>query len=403
MMKRGICSSESVIKARGEAESIREYSLTKTIISACQEVFMRSNALVALILIILFALIATCVAYSEEKDRLITVFEDNANQFTGVAVSQNNRIFLSYPNWLEEHKYSVVEVLPDGKLKPFPDEQWNNWKKGEPGKEKFVCAQAVYVDNQDTLWVVDPASPEMAGTVEGAVKLVKINLKGDKVEHIYYFDEKIADKSSYLNDVRVDTRLQCAYLTDSATGAIIVVNLRNGTSRKFLEKHSSTLAHSSYVFRIDGKELSNAKGPVRIHSDGIALSPDGKFLYYKPLTDIKLYRIETKYFFDRKLKPAKLPDKVQSLGDVCTSDGLICDSKGNLYLGDIPYREIVKYKPDGTTEVLLKDDRLLWPDSYALSKDGWLYITCSQIHLMPWFNEGKNLRTTPYRLFKIKI
>lgn len=364
---------------------------------------MRYNQLSVFIMMILFLIMASCAACPEEKDRFITVFEDKECQFTGVAVSQSGRIFLSYPYWLEGHRYSVVEVLPDGKTRPFPDEKWNSWKKGEDGKEKFVCAQAVNIDSQDYLWVVDPASPEMAGTVPGSVKLVKINLKGDRIERIYYLDEKTADKSSYINDIAVDTRHQCAYLTDSAAGAIIMVNLRDGKSRKLLDRHSSTIANTSYVFRIDGRELSNAQGPVKIHSDGIALSPDGKYLYYKPLTDIKLYRIETRYFFDRKLKPGKLTDYVQSLGDVCTSDGIISDLKGNIYLGDIPYREIVKYKTDGTTEIVLKDSRLLWPDSYALTKDGWLYITCSQIHLMPWFNEGKDLRTTPYCLYKIKI
>ena len=63
---------------------------------------------------------------------------------------------------------------------------------------------------------------------------------------------------------------------------------------------------------------------------------------------------------------------VQSLGDVCTSDGMVSDLKGNLYLGDIPYREIVKYKTDGTTEIFLKDNRLLWPDSYALTR--WMAL-----------------------------
>ena len=109
---------------------------------------MRYNPLSAFMLMILFLIMAACSACPEEKDRLITVFEDNTCQFTGVAVSQNNRIFLAYPNWLGEHRYSVVEVLPDGKTRPFPDEKWNSWKKGEDGKEKFVCAQAVYIDLQ---------------------------------------------------------------------------------------------------------------------------------------------------------------------------------------------------------------------------------------------------------------
>ena len=49
------------------------------------------------------------------------------------------------------------------------------------------------------------------------------------------------------------------------------------------------------------------------------------------------------------------------------------------------------------------DERLAWPDSLAISPGGELYVTASQIHLSPRFNHGKSLRTTPYRLFKLKL
>lgn len=251
--------------------------------------------------------------------------------------------------------------------------------------------------------MVDPASPQLAGVVEGSNKLVKINLENNKVERIYYFDPSIADNTSYLNDVRVDTDSRTAYLTDSSTGAILVVDLNSGKSRKLLSRHFSTLSSPGYVFRINGKELRNAMGPVKINSDGLALTPDNKFLYYKPLTDNRLYRIETKYLCDEDIKAAELEIKVEDLGEVCSSDGMICDSKGDLYLGDIETSRIVKYTAHGKTEVILKDESLIWPDSYAFSKDGYLYVTCSQINLMPWFNEGESLRTSPYRIFKLTL
>jgi sugar lactone lactonase YvrE len=342
-------------------------------------------------------------ACAEEPDRLVTVFQDTDHQFTGIALSPSGRLFLVYPNWLEEHTNSLVEVMPDGKTKPYPDEKWNSWKKGEPGKDKFVCAQAAYIDNQENLWIVDPASPQMEGVLEGAAKLVRINLKDNRVERVYMLDSQLAGSESYINDVAVDTKHQVAYLTDSGTGALVLLDLKSGKGRRFFEKHQTTVSDSSYVFKVNGKELVNAKGPVKIHSDGIALTPDGRYLYYKPLTDIKLSRIETKWFFDRKLKADKIGDKIERLGTVCTTDGMAVDRKGNVYLGDITHKEIVRYGADGKTEIVFKDDRLLWPDSYAISKDGWLYMTCSQIHLMPWFNEGKNLRTAPYTVYKLKL
>jgi streptogramin lyase len=33
------------------------------------------------------------------------------------------------------------------------------------------------------------------------------------------------------------------------------------------------------------------RSPAKFNSDGIALTPDGQWLYFKPLSDDKLYRI----------------------------------------------------------------------------------------------------------------
>jgi sugar lactone lactonase YvrE len=365
----------------------------------------RSNYVFCMILLTLaFCTFSMALsAAAQTSDKVIPVFKDNDYQLTGVAISGNNRLFVCYPYWLEEHKYSVVEVQPDGSAKPYPTAEWNSWKKGENGKERFVCAQAVCVDEQDYLWIVDPASPQFSGAIEGAIKLVKINLKSDKVDRIYYFEPSVAGKSSYINDVRIDVKHQIAYLTDSSTGAILILNLRTGRCKKVLEKHAATVADQHYVFRVGGRELKNAEGPVKIHSDGLALTPDCKYLYFKPLTDNRLFRIDTKHLLNEKLKAGQLETKVESLGAVCSTDGMICDDQGNLYLGDIENREIIRYGPDGKTRILLKDERLLWPDSYAISRDGHLFITCSQIHLMPEYNDGKNMRTTPYEIFKIKV
>ncbi|MDQ7823644.1 MAG: L-dopachrome tautomerase-related protein [Candidatus Eremiobacteraeota bacterium] len=355
---------------------------------------------------LIIAALAACgpLSAAEGADPLVTVFQDNDHQFTGIAVSPAGRLFLCYPRWLPEHKYSVVEVLPGGKVKAFPDEKWNSWKKGEPGKGAFVCAQALFADSEENLWVVDPAAPELGEVVDGAAKLVKINLKTNSVERVYPFEPAIADKTSYLNDVRIDTKRKCAYLTDSGNGALVILSLGDGKARRVFYKNAALLSDPAYAFRVNGVEIKNEKGPLKINSDGIALTPDNKYLYFKPLTDNKLYRIETAALHTRKWKKGqKLEDKIEKLGTLTTTDGMICDPAGNLYLGDIENRELIRYGPDGRYEIFLKDSRLLWPDSYAVSKDGFLYVTCSQIHLMPWFNEGKDLRTTPYTVYKIKL
>jgi hypothetical protein len=45
----------------------------------------------------------------------------------------------------------------------------------------------------------------------------------------------------------------------------------------------------------------------------------------------------------------------------------------------------------------------LWPDTLALSNDGYLYFTANQLHRQPNFHQGEDLREKPYSLFRIPV
>jgi hypothetical protein len=99
-------------------------------------------------------------------------------QVTGVGVSlKSGRIFVNFPYWLDPHSLSVAEIV-NGQPRAFPDEEWN--KPGPPGSH-FVCVQSVVVDDQDNLWILDPAAPKMQEIVKGGPKLVKVDLSTNKV------------------------------------------------------------------------------------------------------------------------------------------------------------------------------------------------------------------------------
>ena len=148
-----------------------------------------------------------------------------------MAVSRDGRIFVNYPRWSPDVAVSVAEVTVSGEATPFPDAEWNRWEEGLPRNERFVCVQSVYIDRNDELWVLDTGNPFLRGVVEGAAKLVKIDLGANKVVRVIYFNQPVVQPASYLNDVRVDTESGYAYITDSGTGAIVVVNLATGDRR----------------------------------------------------------------------------------------------------------------------------------------------------------------------------
>lgn len=335
--------------------------------------------------------------------KLEQVFSDPTYQLTGVAISAKERLFTNYPLWTPSiYKNALVEVLPGNQVKPYPDAAMNSWKPGESGKNKWVCVQAVYIDDQDVMWVIDPAAPKLDKVYQQSYKLVKINLNTNKIERTYTF-EGVADEHSYLNDVRVDTKRQFAYITNSGTGGILVVDLKSGKARQLLQNHYSVHTDKDFKFIIDGKEMKQDGQPVKFDSDGIALSPNGDWLYYKPLTDIKLYRIRTEFLRDDTLSAQKLKGYVEDLGKYIVTDGMEFDKKGNLYLGDPQNSAIVKISPDLKMTTVVKDVRLIWPDSYSVSKDGYLYVSCSQIQKTPEHNAGVNKRTTPYAIYRLKL
>jgi sugar lactone lactonase YvrE len=346
----------------------------------------------------------TTMKAATQTDVLEEVYSDSTYQLTGVAISPEGRLFINYPYWLDTHHYSVVEVGADKKPTPYPDSVWNSFKKGDKGDGKFVCVQAVVTDEANNLWIVDPAGIGYADVYQGQNKLIQIDLATNKIKRTFRFPEAVAGVKSYINDIRVDNANRFGYMSSSTNGGIVVVNLKTGASRMALHGHPSTLSDSTYHFTVFGHEMTGAQGPVKINSDGIALSPDKQWLYYKPLTDNHLYRVSTDVLRDFKTTEAQIAAKVQHLGRFVTTDGMEMDSDGNLYMGDIENCRIVKITPDLKMTTIVEDkEKLIWPDSYSISKDGYLYVSCSQIQLMPWFNNNQNLTKYPYRVFRIKI
>src|SRR6185437_10279912 len=176
---------------------------------------------------IFFGLLCADLEGRATEAKLEPVFQDGLSQFTGVAVSKTGRMFVNYPRWQGPHEFDVVEVHSNGIAQPFPNKEWNSWQKNESGSNKWVCVQSVYVDDKDTLWVVDPGAPEMESVQGNGSKLVKIDLKNNSVSRIYNFSE-LAGKNSYVNDVRVDTVSNIAYLTESKEGGIVVLDTETG-------------------------------------------------------------------------------------------------------------------------------------------------------------------------------
>jgi len=318
------------------------------------------------------------------------------HQVTGVSVSEDNRIFVNFPRWTEDTAVSVAELLPDGGLKPYPDEEWNAWrnaKKDEVSPEDhWVCVQSVVADGRGSLWVLDPAAPAQSHLVSGGAKLVQVDLASNKAVRTIAFDKDAAPQGSYLNDVRFAPDGRHAYITDSGVvGAILVVDLGSGKAVRVLDGDPSTQMKKGLNVKADGKELRRPDGRgVEFSADGIELSGDGAWLYWQAIKGDTLYRIATSSLLGAGMQGQDVGGEVEEFGKNGVSDGLLIPRGTNRMLLSAVEDDAVKVRdldagPDGQPEILVHDKRLRWPDTFTQGPDGTVYVTTSHIQDSAFF------------------
>ncbi len=330
--------------------------------------------------------------FGGKTDDKLTEIMPFSHQVTGVTVTETGRIFVSFPRWTEDAPISVAEVLKDGLIKAYPDDEWNSWRNARMGEvspgDHFVCVQSVVADGQGSLWVVDPAAPNLDKTVKDGPKLVRIDLKSDKVTKTFAIGPDVAGPASYLNDVRIAPDGRFAYLTDSGSpGGLVIVDLSSGKAWRALSGDASTQAEKDVVVITDGQPLKRPDGrPLQVNADSLALSADGHFLYWKPLTGKTLYRIATDVLQQAGTNPDAVKGKIEKVAEVEPTDGLWVDKSNRIYLSAIDENAVKVLEPGGEIKTLIKDSRLRWPDTFSQGPDGAIYVTASHIQDSPWFH-----------------
>jgi sugar lactone lactonase YvrE len=108
--------------------------------------------------------------------------------------------------------------------------------------------------------------------------------------------------------------------------------------------------------------------------------------------------VATKDLRNEKLSADDLHKKVEKFATTCVADGIEFGGDGKLYITSLEDNAIKRMSvTDGkkNLETVIQDKQLIWPDSLAMRADGYIYVTCSQIHLGP-------KPPTPYKVFRFK-
>jgi sugar lactone lactonase YvrE len=332
-------------------------------------------------------LVAPLVQSHDGRLQAVATFD---HQVTGVTVTPEGRIFVNFPRWTEDAPVSVAELMPDGSTKPYPNGEWNAWRNARMSElspqDHFVCVQSVVADRRGSLWVVDPAAPNAEKTVKGGPKIVEIDLKSNQVKRVFPMGPEVAGPASYLNDIRIAPDGRFAYLTDSgAPGGLVVLDIEAGKAWRVLSGDPSTQFEPDVIVKTDGQPLRRPDGRQPLfNADSLALSQDGKTLFWQALTGKTLYRIPTSTLQNAAAAAKARPEKVGTTEPV---DGLWTGDHDQIYLSSIADNAVKLFNPaDGTTRPLFADPRLRWPDTFSQGPDGAIYVTASHIQDSPWFH-----------------
>jgi sugar lactone lactonase YvrE len=318
--------------------------------------------------------------------------------WTGVAVSDAGRAFVLYPHLDGEAGLRVAEMKA-GKPVPYPNAAWNDWRSGQPTAHTFVRVNSLRIGPDGLLWVVDTGTPHMGGLIlPGGPKLVGVDLTTNQVARIIPLD-KVLHAASFVDDVRFQDNT--IYLTDAGDPALVVLDKTTGEGRRVLEHDTSTTDRQPLY--AEGRKMTSPDGqPVLVHVDQLEVSPDGKYLYFQPVSG-PLSRIETRFLRDSHLPAAELSRQVQPFYPTPTTGGTAIDAAGNLYVTDVDKKQILRITPAGQASTLVQDERLIWADALWIDKLGNLWIPAAQLNRQASLNGGINAFKPPVYIYKLPI
>ncbi len=357
----------------------------------------------------------TALAAERPLGELELVAQFDGAMLTGVTVSHQGRVFVNFPKWGDDVKFTVAEVR-DGRHSAYPDQATNDTDPDDLAGT-LMSVQSVVVDPADRLWILDTGRPLFEPTEYGGPKLVCVDLETDQVTRTILFPQDVALRTSYLNDVRFDLRRGdegMAFITDSSDqgpNGIVVVDLASGESWRRLHDHSSTKYQgpATFVPVVEGRPLMEAEygqaNPlIMMGCDGIAIGADGERLFYCALASRRLYSVATDALADRSLDDEAVEATLLAEGDKGgAGDGLESDAEGYVYATNYEHNAVLRRARGGAWETVVHDPRLLWPDTLSLATDGYLYVTANQLHRQADYQQGQDLRRKPYALFRIRI
>ncbi|MCK5834840.1 MAG: hypothetical protein KAG98_03800, partial [Lentisphaeria bacterium] len=351
---------------------------------------------------LVFALVQSVTSFAANE---LELFAELPQAVGNIAYADNaDLIFSNHPFY-----NPAIRVLRfDHKTKttkPFPNLSWNTPRKSDDNW--FDSILGLRTDSKGVVWILDMG--QRAGLTP---KLVGWDTVTDKLVRIYYLPKPVSLPTSQHNDFVIDEKHNVFIIADEDIGhggdgtkaALIIIDMKTGKTRRILQGHETTRPELVTIV-VEGKPLNipNSDKPIRVGVDGITTDLANEWLYYGPLSGSQIYRVKVEDVLNESLTEKALSQKIEKYATKENNGGLSIDVDGNLYTTNIESHSIgfIDAKTRKNTH-FVSDKRMVWPDGVSYNKDGYMYISASQISKASVFNNGKDFTTKPFQIFRFK-
>lgn len=315
-----------------------------------------------------------------------------------LGVSSSGRVFFSFHPEAHPPGVKVAELDAEGRPQPYPSAAWQSPREGGPA---WITPLALRVDAEDRLWVLDHGD-----YADEPATITAFDLGSGEVVHRHAFSTQIAPWGSMLNDFVVDAARGFIYIADTGPytfkPGLVVYHWPSGEAWRALDEHVSVEPEDHHHV-VQGRFLRAYGLALQLGVDSIGLSADGSLLIYGPLSGEKLYALDTAQLREQGRGPELLEASVRVFGPKPTTDGIVVDQRGVVYMGAIEREGLARLRPEEPRlQLLVRDpERLAWVDGLALSADErYLYATVSDLHRVLGADAESIARGAPYRIVR---
>lgn len=259
-------------------------------------------------------------------------------QFHTIRVYKGRKFVTTFRHSLTSIPVSLFELQHDDMvLRPFPSSESHD--KGSCENLQFVSA--VEIDpTSGWMWIVDNGWYDTEDRTNSCpAKLIIYDLNNDTEIQRHVFKKMVTGYGRFLlNNIVldfVDGKATFAYITDVQDWKLIVYDHQIDLSYNFL--HPSMDPETGFV----NVTVRNFTASVEQQGvNGIAISPDFKYVYFSALAGVRLYRIPTSVLRDFRHDSIRFNDKLEYVGDkMSLGDSLYMSNKYHLFYSLLDYSD----------------------------------------------------------------